>query len=387
MRICLSDSTTNFGNGIMNTFSYIIMNAIWVFLMWTVVFTALKSAKMTEWFVQGVQDFAQTAMKSAPIIYVPGLWMQSAGSLGKAKDTILSEPQRRLQNQQREMQNLMWDNAAERSQKSKDLRAKIDAWVSEKAKANTAVKQIMTEGVTTGTDFEDYNNMPQVLWRSADKDINTMEWVFADADVTNKIVELWGEDGLSKFRSQMVKNTHATASANKQKKLYKSMVTGLSSGASGWDIIYGWPNDVKTSFMSRDKKKLLHLDQTNMWNDKTISLWDGDPSEMIAALWTGSVFGDDWQSRLDDVDLKKTLNQLAGKESIAGIWHRSWGPHPADTNLSLIYNSNTKRIVSAVPSGSVQASDIKTSEYLIWVSQDATSMVTTTGTVTVWTKK
>lgn len=385
MDVCFEDSTVNFGNGIMNTFNYILMNAIGVFLMWTVVFAALRSAKMTEGFVQATQDFAQTAMKAAPIIYIPGMGAQSVGSLGKVKDEVLAAPRRKLADQQDAMRKMMWDRRAEQSQTKEQLGSSIDAAVADTTQANAKLRDLMSNGVTKGTDFEDYNNIPQVLWKAADQsNVNTMQDVFANPKVTSNIQNESNNKWLWQFRRQMVQNTNATANTNKQRKLYQQMVSGLNTANSWWTLTNQDTSSV-ANFVKRDRNNntttLLHLDRANMNNDKTILLKDDNPTEILAAIWDAA-YGNRYDSLETTDAMRSTYRQLAGVESIAGITT----PVPSTADISLLYDTNSNNITRVEPRNGLDASTIPSTQYIIDATQDvSTGMITWSSNVIVWT--
>ena len=49
--------------------------------MWIIVFAALKTTKVTEGIVSGVQSFAEGYLKSLRVVPVPGMGMMSVGGI------------------------------------------------------------------------------------------------------------------------------------------------------------------------------------------------------------------------------------------------------------------------------------------------------------------
>jgi len=87
---------TNFSN--FDKFILMIIKWIfWIAFMWIIVFTALKSCKLTEKIASSVQVFAQGMLKATPIIPVAG-W-QSVWSLAQAVDSLTQLPGKWQENQ------------------------------------------------------------------------------------------------------------------------------------------------------------------------------------------------------------------------------------------------------------------------------------------------
>lgn len=66
--LCFSEGQTSFGNTILNVMSYLLLNFFGIALMWMVVFAALKSNKITEKVVGGIESLGKDLAKNIPII-------------------------------------------------------------------------------------------------------------------------------------------------------------------------------------------------------------------------------------------------------------------------------------------------------------------------------
>ncbi|MEF2176153.1 MAG: hypothetical protein V3575_06820 [Candidatus Absconditabacteria bacterium] len=72
-KICIETANTESGMSFaLNNFSWLIINLLGVALMWTIVFASLKTSKITNNIVSGVEGFAKSTMKTLPIIPAPG---------------------------------------------------------------------------------------------------------------------------------------------------------------------------------------------------------------------------------------------------------------------------------------------------------------------------
>lgn len=71
-KICIETANTeSWMSFALNNFSWLIINLLWVALMWTIVFASLKTSKITNNIVSWVEKFATSTMKTLPIIPAP----------------------------------------------------------------------------------------------------------------------------------------------------------------------------------------------------------------------------------------------------------------------------------------------------------------------------
>ena len=81
------------------TLSWIIRSIFSIWFMWTIVFAALKSCKITGWIATSIQNFSQKIAKSAPIIPTWVAGGQSVSSLWAWLEQLESLPQTKQQSQ------------------------------------------------------------------------------------------------------------------------------------------------------------------------------------------------------------------------------------------------------------------------------------------------
>lgn len=89
--ICINTKSLNFGGGIMDYFSWIIMNLFGIGLMWFAVMAALKTSELTKEVAWKLEGLATATMKSTEFIPLPGGWAASIGSIGKTIDNIWND--------------------------------------------------------------------------------------------------------------------------------------------------------------------------------------------------------------------------------------------------------------------------------------------------------
>lgn len=92
MKICQKTSKISYWlDPLLDIFGWLIINFFGIWLMWAIVFAAMKTWWVTDKVVDGVQWFGQWLLKSAPIIPTPW-WRQSVWSLWIAKDAVKRIP-------------------------------------------------------------------------------------------------------------------------------------------------------------------------------------------------------------------------------------------------------------------------------------------------------
>lgn len=77
----------------LDVFSWFIINLFWIAVMWSIIFAALKTSKLTWWIVNWVDNISREAFKTAPILPTPW-WAQSIGSLQKSAAHLAEQPSR-----------------------------------------------------------------------------------------------------------------------------------------------------------------------------------------------------------------------------------------------------------------------------------------------------
>lgn len=70
----------------------IIQNIFAISFMWVIVFSALKSCKVTWWIVKSIETFAIWMWKATPIMPIPGAWAQSRSSLWLGAKALQQRP-------------------------------------------------------------------------------------------------------------------------------------------------------------------------------------------------------------------------------------------------------------------------------------------------------
>lgn len=82
---------------VLNNFSWLIINLLWIWLMWTIVFASMKTSKITNNIVSWVEGFAKSTMKTLPIIPAPwwglSIWAvkQWLGYAGWLPDRLITK--------------------------------------------------------------------------------------------------------------------------------------------------------------------------------------------------------------------------------------------------------------------------------------------------------
>ena len=330
MKMCLNESTINFGNGIMNTFTYILYNILGIFLMWTVVFAALKSIKLTEWFVGQIEWFAKQAITSAPILYIPWLGKQSIWSLKGAANEIRRMPDQRLADQARKNEQLFNDMRA----RNWDSKQKIDtdlAAATDQNAANSLVRNYLDNWLANKTDYTQYSNLPRAFgtWAWLTSNLPTdMTWVFKNDAIVSNILNQ-NPEWISTFRTNMVDSDSNTKKLRGQARLYDEMVAGLTNNWS-WERVWALDAD-KSTFVGADK--VIHLDKKNAANDKTLHL---DDATLRTKDWFQNLIdGLKADSGYDVAWIEKIPTPLRGQLEILN-WTEALNPPVGTPNISLI---------------------------------------------------
>ncbi len=91
-QICFNYPRETIGS-MLDLIGWLLVNVFGIAFMWTVVFAALKTSKITEWTVNSIRWTAEWFMQAAPVVSTPA-WMQSIWSLWKAKSHLEGVPER-----------------------------------------------------------------------------------------------------------------------------------------------------------------------------------------------------------------------------------------------------------------------------------------------------
>lgn len=97
--ICFSDSQRIFGNWLLNIMTRLVVNMFGIWLMWMVVFAALKTGAITGGIAWSISWFASSLLKNIPLVPVPGLGMQSIWALQNTARQAWSLPNKIAQQQ------------------------------------------------------------------------------------------------------------------------------------------------------------------------------------------------------------------------------------------------------------------------------------------------
>lgn len=100
--VCPTKSTTQpelTSSNFWDIIPWLFMNLLSIGLMWAVVFTALKTSKVTDWIVSSIEGFSKWILWSVPFVPVPWVWAMSVGWLKQSGSYIKWLPDRIQQNQ------------------------------------------------------------------------------------------------------------------------------------------------------------------------------------------------------------------------------------------------------------------------------------------------
>lgn len=174
--LCFTDSQRQFWNWILNVMTRLIINMFWIWLMWTVVFAALKTSNITRSVVSWIQDVSTQLMKALPIVPTP-VWFTSVWALWSAANQVANMPQQMINNQANEINdfidNMKWWNSEWAKDVNKRL-GEISSWAapwSEFTYKNIAAAE--SDSLLNDTAFakawwkisgESYSNVLDMLW-------------------------------------------------------------------------------------------------------------------------------------------------------------------------------------------------------------------------------
>lgn len=127
--ICFTNSQSTVWSNVLNVMWWLVTSFFGIALMWVLVFTALKTSKITSGIVSTIEGRWKRIAKVAPIIPVPWLGMQSLGTLGQVKNKVNAIPNQISQKQ--------WENSV--------LADKLDWFNSKLSGSNDATKKKLEE--------------------------------------------------------------------------------------------------------------------------------------------------------------------------------------------------------------------------------------------------
>lgn len=321
-RLCFNESQKNAGNNIGDTFSYLLINGFWLALMWTVVFAALKSSKITEGVVDSVKKLWESALWAIPIIPT-GSGMVSYTGAGKYMDGIKSIPQQITNQQNQGLQDELSKitNMGAINDNDKKL-ATIASPTTNQSEAKT---QFLASSAQQWTNHTDYDNFFSALNKGGGSTINhtTLKSAFAD----EKNYASYGMDGMQ----TTLKNRNGSMEPAEQKKYLDKYgqemrwaLDDLSTKPASW--VKKVESNGKTFYIDTAKNKYSlkdPSDQNNVFTvqdfpaPKTTSPWFDSRSKLEEFIWLTA-----------SIPLPKMKEKELFKELINELWAKAWTADP-----------------------------------------------------------
>ncbi len=128
--LCFTWSQRVVWNGIINIMTWLALNMFWVWLMWIVVFAALKTSTITAGIVGWIESFAKNILKSVPIIPTFDGSSTSIAALQKTKDSVKQIPNAMLSDQYTNIDDYFkWrENKKDAAERSEGMAKAAESW-------------------------------------------------------------------------------------------------------------------------------------------------------------------------------------------------------------------------------------------------------------------
>ncbi len=266
--LCFTESQRQFGNGILNVMTRLIINMFWIWLMWTVVFAALKTSTITRSVVSWIQDVSTQVLKALPVVPTP-MGLTSVWALWTAASQAANIPQQMMSSQAGEIDKYIKDAQAQNSEWAQNVQETLNkiTWTWDEAAG-----QLKPVEAYERTSLLNNDTFYQKLSASASPDWNksykNMESVLSSREWYNALRKYWG---WSIWEAQ-------------RKLVKKTWIVWDQEKASIWNLLFNklpsldWVNaSTKNNpntyglFYDTKNKEVIKMERTQTWVPWTIT--------------------------------------------------------------------------------------------------------------------
>lgn len=201
-KMCISTSDKSFWlDPMLNIFSWLIMNFLWIWLMWAIVFAAMKTWWVTDWVVNWIQKFGWEILKSTPIVPTP-FGRMSVGWLSSATSTLWHQIPSKLVEQQmsEKIQPLVEQFGHMIGQTKRQHESEFTNYGKDSAYkwwSKSLVEEIKKSSNQPGARLSSYDQLPKavsnIMWKDwyNNKDYKNVDEMYKDPDFISWADKNW----------------------------------------------------------------------------------------------------------------------------------------------------------------------------------------------------